>query len=160
MIRTVFLTTAVILAAGGSVAQPQESSTMPAAAALTADQLAIKDLDTRFQAATKADDVAAIDAALPEDYILVTGSGRVLTKADLVRDAREESTIYEFQDPSQQTVRVWGDTAVITALLRIKGVREGKTIDFSVWYSDTYARTPAGWRYVLGQAGAVLEPDA
>ncbi len=160
MIRPPLLAAAVLFAAGGSAAQTQEPPAMTAAPALTADQIAIKDLDTRFQAATKANDAAAIDAALPEDYILITGTGRVVTKADLVRDAREETVIYELQDPSEQTVRVWGDTAVITALLRIKGVREGKPVDFSVWYSDTYARTPAGWRYVLGQAGGVLEPDA
>lgn len=160
MIRTPILAAAVLLAAGDCAAQTQEPSAMPTANALTADQIAIKELDTRFQAATKANDVAAIDAALPEDYILITGSGRVVTKADLVRDAREETTIYELQDPSQQTVRVWGNTAVITALLRIKGVRDGKPIDLSVWYSDTYARTPSGWRYVLGQAGAVIPPAA
>jgi ketosteroid isomerase-like protein len=123
------------------------------------DAAEVKTLDTRFQAATKANDVAAIDAALPEDYILITGSGRVVTKADLVRDARERTTIYELQDPSQQTVRLWGDTAVITALLRIKGVRDGTPIDFSVWYSDTYVRTPKGWRYVLGQAGQAIPPS-
>ena len=44
---------------------------------------------------------------------------------------------------------------MITALLRIKGVRAGKPIDYQLWYSDTYVRTQDGWRYVLGQAGAV-----
>lgn len=155
--RTAAILAAVLLfAAGGSAAQTWTPSDMNDTAALQAH---IRDLDTKFQAATKANDAAAVDAALPEDYILIVGDGRVITKADLVRAAREETVVYELQDPSEQTVRVFGpDTAVITAKLRIKGVSAGKPIDFSVWYSDTYVRRPEGWRYVLGQAGGRLDP--
>jgi hypothetical protein len=35
----------------------------------------------------------------------------------LLNEAREGKTVYERQEDSEQTVRVWGDTAVITALL-------------------------------------------
>lgn len=155
--KTASILAAVFLfAAGGSAAQTWTPSDMTDTAALQAH---IKDLDTRFQAATKANDAAAVEAALPDDYILILGDGRTVTKADLVRHAREETVVYELQDPSRQTVRVYGpDTAVITALLRIKGVSDGKPLDFSIWYSDTYVRRPEGWRYVLGQAGQRLDP--
>ena len=63
-------------------------------------------------------------------------------------------------DKSPLTVRVWGDTAVITALLHIKGAtREGKAFDYKLWFSDTYARTPAGWKYVFGQASLPLPAE-
>jgi hypothetical protein len=39
------------------------------------------------------------------------------TKADLLEEARSGRVVYEFQRDTEQTVRVWGDTAVITALL-------------------------------------------
>ena len=155
--RTATLLAAVFLfAAGGSAARNWTPAEMTDTAALQAH---IKDLDTRFQAATKANDAAAIEAILPEDYMLILGDGREVTKADLVRAAREETVVYDLQDPSRQTVRVYGpDTAIVTALLRIKGVSGGRPIDFSVWYSDTYVRRPEGWRYVLGQAGGRLDP--
>lgn len=143
-----------LLAAGDTAARSWTPAEMTDTAAIQAEILA---LDTRFQAATKANDAAAVEAALPEDYVLITGDGRTVSKADLVRAAREETVVYELQDPSRQTVRVYGpDTAVITARLRIKGVSAGKPFDFSVWYSDTYVRRSEGWRYVLGQAGARL----
>lgn len=147
---------ALVLAGGAADARSWDQTAMTTAetASIEAE---IKALDTRFQAATKANDAAGVDAALPEDYILIVGDGRVITKADLVRAAREETVVYDLQDPSQQTVRVFGrDVAVITALLRIKGKSAGKPVDFSVWYSDTYVRRPEGWRYVLGQAGQRL----
>jgi ketosteroid isomerase-like protein len=52
---------------------------------------------------------------------------------------------------------VWGDTAVVTALLWVKGKgSDGKPFDRKLWFSDTYVRTPAGWRYVFGQASLPL----
>jgi ketosteroid isomerase-like protein len=60
--------------------------------------------------------------------------------------------MYERQEDSNQKVRVWGDTAVVTALLWAKGTEDGKPFDYKLWFSDTYVRTPDGWRYVFGQA--------
>jgi len=115
-------------------------------------------LDTQYQAAVKANDTIVVDRILADDFVLVTGRGVIATKADLLKEAREKQTIYEHQEEEKgsQKVRVWGDTAVVTALLWIKGVRDGKPIDYKLWFSDTYVRTPAGWRYVFGQASLPL----
>ena len=117
-------------------------------------------LDTEYQAAVKANDAATMDRILADDMVLITGRGKVFTKADLLKDARDKSTSYEKQDELEQKVRVFGDqTAVVTALLWIKGTSEGKTSDRKLWFSDTYVKTPKGWRYVLGQA-SIAVPDA
>jgi hypothetical protein len=70
----------------------------------------------------------------------------------LIAEARSGRVHYERQDDRDQTVRVWGDTAVITARLWEKGTDDGKPFEYLVWFSDTYVRTPAGWRYVFGQS--------
>jgi ketosteroid isomerase-like protein len=122
------------------------------------DAKAVAALDTQYQAAVKVNDVATMNRILADDFVLVTGRGAVATKADLLKEAREKQTIYERQEEEEgsQKVRVWGDTAVVTALLTIKGVREGKPIDYKLWFSDTYVRMPEGWRYVFGQASLPL----
>ena len=52
---------------------------------------------------------------------------------------------------------VAADTAVVTANLWLKGTRStGEAFDYKLWFSDTYVRTPTGWRYAFGQAGAPL----
>jgi len=38
----------------------------------------------------------------------------------------------------------------------MKGTSEGKTFERQLWFSDTYVRTPSGWRYVFGQASIPL----
>lgn len=53
-------------------------------------------------------------------------------------------------------MRVWGDTAVVTALLRSQGTNGGKAFEHRLWFSDVYVRTPSGWRYAFGQASLPL----
>jgi ketosteroid isomerase-like protein len=97
---------------------------------------------------------------LADDFILVTGKGKVFSKADLLGEARSGKTVYERQEDTSQTVRVWGDAAVVTALLWLKGTGEGKSFDYKRWFSDTYVRTKSGWKYVFGQASIPLPPGS
>jgi ketosteroid isomerase-like protein len=122
------------------------------------DAKTVAELDTKYQAAVKANDAATMDRILADDFVLVTGRGKVFSKADLIDSARKKEVRYEHQDEESgtQKVRIWGDTAVVTALLWIKSVQEGKPADYKLWFSDTYVRTPAGWHYVFGQASLPL----
>lgn len=124
----------------------------------TDDAKTVAALDRQYQAAVKANDDVTMERILADDFVLVTGRGRASSKVDLLKEAREKQTIYEHQEEKEgtQKVRVWGDTAVVTALLWIKGSAGEKPLDYQVWFSDTYIRTPAGWRYVFGQASIPL----
>jgi ketosteroid isomerase-like protein len=137
--------------------------TGPAHAAGTADpdpavEETIKALDTEYQSAVQRRDLETMARILADDFILVTGTGRVSTKADVLAEIADPALVFERQESSRQTVRVWGDTAVITALLWAQGTRAGAPFEYRLWFSDTYARTPGGWRYVFGQAAQPLAP--
>jgi uncharacterized protein (TIGR02246 family) len=122
------------------------------------DAKAVAALDTKYQAAVRANDATTMAQILADDFVLITGRGSVFSKADLLDSARKKEATYERQDeePGTQKVRVWGDTAVVTALLWIKSVQGGKPADYKLWFSDTYVRVPTGWRYVFGQASLPL----
>jgi len=120
------------------------------------DQKVVAALDTQYQAAVKKNDADTMERLLADDFVLVLGSGKTETKADLLKEARSGRIYYEQQDDTEQTVRVWGDTAVITAKIWLKGTNDGKPFDYTLWFSDTYVRTPKGWRYVFGQASLPL----
>jgi len=113
-------------------------------------------LDDEFQAAVKANDADSMDRILADNFVLVTGSGKAFNKQQSLDEARRRSSTYEHQEDTDKTVRVWGDTAVVTAKLWVQGIRDGKPIDYTLWFSDTYIRTPAGWKYVFGQASLPL----
>jgi ketosteroid isomerase-like protein len=122
------------------------------------DAKTVAALDTKYQAAVKSNDAATMDQILADNFVLVTGRGKVSSKADLIESARKKEVTYERQEeePGTQKVRVWGDTAVVTALLWIKAEQGVKPVDYKLWFSDTYVRTPTGWRYVFGQASLPL----
>ena len=126
------------------------------------DEKIVAELDTEYQAAVGRNDAATMDRILADDFVLVLGNGTVHTKSDLLQEARDRKIKWEQQievDNSQK-VRVWGDTAVVTAKLWVKGTKEdGTAFDRKLWFSDTYVRTKDGWRYVFGQASLSLPKE-
>ena len=127
--------------------------------AVSSDSATVALLDERYQAAVEANDVAGMDSILANDFTLVIGTGRVFSKRDLVEAARRKDVIYERQTSHERSVRVSGNTAIVTAMLWEKGTVGGKAFDKKLWFSDTYVRTPAGWRYFFGQASLPLPPS-
>ncbi len=145
MYRFIAIAVAVIVLAVMTLAGRQVS-------AADDDRKAVAALDTEYQAAVKKNDAATMDRILADDFVLVTASGKTYTKADFLNDARGGRTVYEHQEDTMQTVRVWGDAAAVTARLWEKGSDDGHAFDHTLWFSDIYVRTPAGWRYVFGQS--------
>jgi uncharacterized protein (TIGR02246 family) len=137
-------------------------ATTPPPNSLEADRLSVAALDTAYQAAVERNDADAMANILHEDMILVVGAGTVYSREDLLRSAREQEIIYEHQveDAGTQTVRMYGpNTAIVTARLWLKGAQQGNAFDQRLWFSDTYVRTPEGWRYAFGQASRALPPS-
>ncbi|WP_395699762.1 nuclear transport factor 2 family protein [Aquabacterium sp.] len=129
------------------------------AADTEADHQAVYALDVQYQAAVERNDAATIARIHHPDMTLVLSNGSVVPGTQIEQRARENTWRFEQQvvvDDSR-TVRVLNDTAVVTAKLWLKGWRpNGEAFDYKVWFSDTYVRTPGGWRYFFGQAGAPL----
>ena len=153
--------TLTIQARGAAVALTALLSAGAAYASPEADRANVAALDTAYQAAVERNDAEGMGAILHDDMILVIGAGTVYTREQLLESARTQHVTYEHQveDAGTQTVRLYGaDTAIVTARLWLKGhYREsGETFDRTLWFSDTYVRTPEGWRYAFGQASSAL----
>src|SRR5260370_37203543 len=102
--RTPWMFSLPALAAGGVLLLGS-----PRGGASAADDAAtVADVDTRYQAAVKANDWAGMDAILADDFVLVTGTGQTYSKADLLAEARGKTMVYEHQEDTRQTVRLWG----------------------------------------------------
>ena len=130
----------------------------PVLASPESDRQVVAKLDTEFQAAVKSNDAQTMARILHPDMVLILGDGRVNTRGEQLEEARNKIISYQIQDedPGTQSVRVQGDTAVVTARLRIKGTMTGKEFERLLWFTDVYVRTPSGWRYFLGQASLAL----
>ena len=147
IVRAFCIPVFVLMLSGSAMAETSKSDAEIVAA-----------LDTEYQAAVERNDAETMDRILADDFVLVLGNGTANDKAKLLNNARSKKFIYEKQvevDDSQK-VRVWKDTAVVTAKLWVKGTQDGKAFDFKLWFSDTYVRTKDGWKYVFGQASLPL----
>jgi ketosteroid isomerase-like protein len=115
-------------------------------------------LDTEYQAAVERNDAATMARILHPRFELVLGDGRRYNREDLLQSARTKNVVYEVQaeEPGTQSVRMFGDTAIVTALLNLKGMSGGQRIERRLWFSDTYVRTKEGWKYAFGQASLAL----
>jgi ketosteroid isomerase-like protein len=134
-------------------------------AALANDDIAkhIAELDEKYQQAVKRNDAKVMSEIVHDDFTLVNGKGMVVKKDALLASARDEHVRYQQQDviDNSRTVRVLGDTAVITAKLWLKGdLKRGGHIDKVLWFSDTYVKTAQGWKYFFGQASLGLPDNA
>ena len=125
------------------------------------DADAVAALDTEYQDAVEKNDWRTMDRILHPDFTLVLGNGQTYSRAELIESARQATHIFERQVemPGTQKVRLFGrDTATVTALLWLKGKKasDGTEFEYKLWFSDTYVRTPDGWRYAFGQASLRL----
>jgi hypothetical protein len=116
------------------------------------DRQTVANLDELYQAAVKINDSAIMGRLLDDDFVLVTDSGKIYTRAQLLAEASSGHVHYEHQEDTNRTVRIWGDTAVVTASLWEKGSDTEGPFDKKIWFSGTYVRRPEGWKYVFGQS--------
>jgi ketosteroid isomerase-like protein len=121
------------------------------------DREVVGALDSEYQAAVKRNDADAMGNILANDFVLVTSGGKLYTRDQLLEEARGGLRTYEHQEDFDRSVRLWGDTAIVTAKLWEKGTENGKPFEHWLWFSDVYRRTPAGWRYVFAQSA--YRPD-
>ncbi len=149
-----------LIAGAAVVAVGTIVSKTAAPAAFVDDRATVAALDTAYQAAVKANDAATMDRILHKDFVLVLGDGRTASRDDLIGEARNKTFAWDKQDeePGSQIVRLYGDAAIVTAKLWVKGTKSGAPFDRTLWFSDTYVRTKDGWKYAFGQASLALPP--
>jgi len=151
------LAAALISLASPPVLPAEDAAKTPATTVATV----VAALDTEYQAAVERNDWQTMDRIMHPDFALVLGNGAHYSRMFLIDMAKNADRVYEKQVemPGTQTVRVYGkDTAVVTALLWLKGTRknDGSAFDYKLWFTDTYVRTKQGWKYAFGQASLRL----
>src|SRR5229473_640058 len=75
----------------------------------------ILELEREARDASVHRDAAFAERTLADDYVAITPLGQVITKADTVAARRSGQLRYDSIDVSDMVVRVYGNTAVVTA---------------------------------------------
>ncbi|CAN5637483.1 hypothetical protein BH20VER1_BH20VER1_02890 [soil metagenome] len=140
-------------------ASPARITPTPAAAATPRPasrgsiETTVRELENRWLAAIKAKDTAAVQALLADNYIGVSATGRVVTKAALLADMKRDKNSYDTAVNSGLTVRVHGDTAVVVGTTRQAGKdAAGQAFNYTYRWTDTWALCGGTWQCVASQS--------
>jgi hypothetical protein len=89
---------------------------------------------------------------LAEDYVAITPLGQVTTKQETISARRSGQLRYEAMNITDMVVRVYGETAVVTARADVKGHQLGEDFSGPYRYTRVWVRRNGQWQTVSYQA--------
>jgi uncharacterized protein (TIGR02246 family) len=134
-------------------AQPakQEAKQKPAgekvAMAGNAEQ-ELTQLTDQYIAALKSKDTATLQRIWSDDLTFITLRGDVQTKAQRLADIQSGANRFDSLETTDRTVRVYGDTAVMTSLTTLKGQYGGQEASGQFRVTNVFVRRDGGWQIV------------
>jgi ketosteroid isomerase-like protein len=121
----------------------------------SADQATVReivDMERQAREASIHRDAEFSKRTLAEDYVAITPLGQVTTKQDTVSFRKNGQLRYDTIDVSDMVVRVYGDTAVVTARMDVKGHQLGEDFSGPYRYTRVWVRRTGHWQAVSYQA--------
>ena len=99
-----------------------------------------------WYAALKKHDADAVASLLEDRFILTTPNGETWAKDDFVSGVRNGSLVIEAEDFEGEHVESYGDAAILTGSLTLRGSRDGNDISGSYRFVETWIKTADQWR--------------
>jgi len=90
--------------------------------------------------------------ALADDYVAISPLGQVTTKQEAISARKSGQLRYETIDVSDMVVRLYGDTAIVTARADVKGHQLGEDFSGPYRYTRVWVRRGGHWQAVSYQA--------
>jgi hypothetical protein len=112
----------------------------------------IVDMERQAKEASLHRDPDFSQRTLAEDYVAITPLGQVTTKQDTVSARKSGQLRYDAIDVSDMVVRLYGDTAVVTARADVKGHQLGEDFSGPYRYTRVWVRRSGHWQAVSYQA--------
>jgi ketosteroid isomerase-like protein len=112
----------------------------------------IVDMERQAKEASLRRDAEFSLRTLADDYVAITPLGQVTTKQESVSVRRSGQLRYEAMNVTDMVVRVYGDTAVVTARAEVKGHQLGEDFSGPYRYTRVWVRRNGHWQTVSYQA--------
>lgn len=145
--RTVLILTLLLATASLSFARPQAADT-------SRDQEAIRqitDLERQSKEAAIRRDAAFAERILADDYVSIGPLGQVASKADTITARKTAQLHYDSIDISEMVVRLYGNTAIVTARAEVKGKDLGEDFSGPYRFTRVWVKRNGQWQAVSYQ---------
>lgn len=145
------LTVIFILAAVGSFLG-QERSAQPQGEILT--------MEKEFGQAVIKNDADAVGRFLTDDWTIIDPDGGLIDKARFLGVIKSGALTHEQMDSDDVRIRIYGDTAIATALTRTKGKFMGQDFTTQERATDILVKKDGRWQIVFSQLTRFTKKEA
>jgi ketosteroid isomerase-like protein len=152
------LYTVILICAAMTGATGQEVSEKSVPAATANLQQTLRDRLREYNEALTKRDLAALDKIWAEGYTFTNGRGEFLTKKDRMENVKSGATRFDsISGPENEEIRVFGNTAVITARFMLKGIYGGKESSGPYRSISVWVKTQGRWQLVANQITPIAQ---
>jgi len=109
-------------------------------------------LDDQRYKAMIGNDLATLDKLLHPDLVYTHSSAMVDTKASYLEALRSGKTRYQSAERSEQKVRLYGDTALLTGRAQMQVEIDAQPKSIKLRFLVVWTKTPQGWKFVGWQS--------
>lgn len=97
-------------------------------------------------------DVATLREGLDERFTLTDSSGKVTDLAQNLAEVERREPFYESFRNHGQSIRLYGDAALVTGITSIKGRSGGQAFAADFQFTDTWVRVGGRWKMAASHA--------
>jgi ketosteroid isomerase-like protein len=144
------LLTAILIVGLSSQARAEEKK---------ADKDDLKTLDAKLTEAFKTRDFDTLGKHMDENYILIDPRGETHNKKTYLKHLADGKAKFGELKETDVKTRVFGDTAVVTGLLQVKGKVEDKEVNAEYRWTRVYNKKDGEWICVLEQHTQVIPKE-
>jgi len=101
--------------------------------------------------------IAFFDQILADDYIVTFSDGNVYTKAQEIANVKSGEDVATSVVGDDFKVRVYGDAAVVTYRMAVKGQYKGKDNSFLFRWTDTWIKKDGRWQVVAAHQSRIAQ---
>jgi ketosteroid isomerase-like protein len=111
----------------------------------------IAKVEKGFTDAIARNDLKAIERFVTDDWIIVNADGGTIERERFLEVIRSGALTHDMMESNDMRVRVYGDSAVVTAVTRSKGKFMGQEFSTHERSTDVLVKIDGQWRCVLTQ---------
>jgi ketosteroid isomerase-like protein len=117
-------------------------------------------LEKAWNLALEQKDVKALDMLLANTMVSVDIDGSVSSKTEFLASIKAPEYQPSQAITEQTTVRVYGDSAVVVGIFRVKGTDKGKPFMHRERFVDTWIKTNGAWQCVATTSTLITAKQA
>jgi ketosteroid isomerase-like protein len=117
----------------------------------------IEGLEMEWRRAQLSNNISVIDRLLADDYLGISALGTLETKGDVLATHRAGNPKLSQMDLSDVKIRIYGDTAVVTSKVELRGQNDGRDVSGRYRYTRVYNDRNGQWKIVSFESSRMPE---